>query len=178
MPSPGQPRDDPCWDGASKAGRAPGAPWLFFSQNRVHSLELRALLRPAWTAAPSAQRGVWGDASPVGGAQSPGHASISAALVLTPFALSASVSSLCSPGIPFSIGASALGLLGPAWCWAGGQRVQGALGRCWAGRSQGDGRSVEAHVPVAWRCPQAGTRASGAQSQPEPIGPRGFLDKA
>lgn len=105
--------------GLPKLGGPLEPPWLFFSQNRVHSLDLCALLHPAWTAAPSAQRGVWGDVGPAGGPQGPGHPSISATLVLTPFTLSASVASLCSPDIPFSIGASALSLLGPAWCWAG-----------------------------------------------------------
>lgn len=46
--------------GLPKLGEPLEPPWLFFSQNRVHSLELRALCS-AWTAAPSAQQGAWGD---------------------------------------------------------------------------------------------------------------------
>ena len=52
--------------GLPKLGEPLEPPWLFFSQNRVHSLELHALLCSAWTAAPSAQQGAWGDTEGVG----------------------------------------------------------------------------------------------------------------
>ena len=168
------PEMTPCPDAALKLGEPREFPWLFFLSESRPQPGPRPSPPPSLDSClPQAQGGEWGD-GPSGCGAAPGElASASQQPCVSLSSRSASVASLCVPAAAFWVRPSAPSLLGASLLLGWGPK----------GWPEGQEHRADAWPGGVWetgeaRAHRAGTRASGAQSHPEPRVPRGFLDEA